>query len=65
MVKIQSGRISLKIGSDWSDRHPDSNGVNGSPIQVRMEELEQVKFLVKVGLGPGLSVMKFDRHQDV
>lgn len=59
MVKIQSGQVSRKLGLDRNARRPDSNGANDTPIQVHMENIEQVK----VGHGSGLRVLQFHRHQ--
>ena len=38
-LKIQSGRKESILTSDRSAHHPDSNGVNGTRIQVWMMEL--------------------------
>ena len=45
-LKIQSGGKMMNLTSDRSACHLDSNGVNDTPIQVRMKEIE----VVKVGL---------------
>ena len=40
-LKIQSGRKESILTLDQSARHPDSNGVNGTPIRVQIMRLWQ------------------------
>ena len=43
VLKSHSGRISINLALDRSVRDLDSNGVNETQIQARMEEMEPVK----------------------
>lgn len=43
-LKIQSGGKTINFTSDRSVRHPDSNCVNGTPIEVRMKKIEAIRF---------------------
>ena len=42
-LKIQSGGKVMNLTSDRSVYRPNSNGVNDTPIRVRMKEIEAVK----------------------
>lgn len=45
-LKTQSGGIWIKLASDQSVRHPDSNGVNETQTQAHMRKIQQVKVYV-------------------